>query len=90
MLMKRPDRKTESPNVRNIRFINYLRALNYLTLNIMGKGDIKTRKGKLANGSFGIRRMRNETMPKKDLTALAETAGKPKKAASPKAKAKKA
>ncbi len=56
----------------------------------MGKGDIKTRKGKLANGSFGIRRMRNETMPKKDLTALAETAGKPKKAASPKAKAKKA
>lgn len=31
----------------------------------MGKGDIKTRKGKLANGSFGNLRRRNETMDKK-------------------------
>lgn len=30
----------------------------------MGKGDIKTKKGKLANGSFGTRRRRNETLEK--------------------------
>jgi ribosomal small subunit protein bTHX len=30
----------------------------------MGKGDIKSGKGKLANGSFGNKRRRNETMPK--------------------------
>jgi len=30
----------------------------------MGKGDIKSKKGKMANGSFGNKRKRNETMPK--------------------------
>lgn len=53
----------------------------------MGKGDIKTRKGKLANGSFGKMRKRNETMP-----ARAAVAAAPEKASKPasKAKAKKA
>jgi ribosomal small subunit protein bTHX len=55
----------------------------------MGKGDIKTRKGKLANGSFGKQRKRNETMPKNVVSASAETAEAPKKAAA-KPKAKKA
>ena len=58
----------------------------------MGKGDIKSKKGKLSNGSFGKSRKRNETMPKKDFTAVAvEAADKPKKAAAAsKPKAKKA
>jgi ribosomal small subunit protein bTHX len=58
----------------------------------MGKGDIKSKKGKLSNGSFGKSRKRNETMPKKDFTAVAvvEAAEKPKKAAASKPKAKKA
>jgi ribosomal small subunit protein bTHX len=30
----------------------------------MGKGDIKSKKGKMANGSFGNKRRRNETMVK--------------------------
>lgn len=41
----------------------------------MGKGDIKSRKGKLANGSFGKRRLRNETKKKVeavDSTLVAE------------------
>lgn len=59
----------------------------------MGKGDIKSKKGKMKNGSFGKSRKRNETMPKKDFTAVAveEVAEKPKKAAAAsKPKAKKA
>jgi ribosomal small subunit protein bTHX len=58
----------------------------------MGKGDVKSRKGKLANGSFGKTRKRNETMPKVDKTAKAavvsESAEATKKPA--RAKAKKA
>ncbi|HRH35294.1 MAG TPA: 30S ribosomal protein THX [Catalimonadaceae bacterium] len=53
----------------------------------MGKGDIKTKKGKLANGSFGTRRRRNETMDKVAIVAK-PTVESPKPAA--KAKAKKA
>jgi ribosomal small subunit protein bTHX len=54
----------------------------------MGKGDIKTRKGKLANGSFGKMRKRNETMPAR---AASPAVVAPDKAAKPaKAKAKKA
>jgi len=34
----------------------------------MGKGDIKSKKGKMANGSFGKTRLRNETMPKSNAT----------------------
>ena len=30
----------------------------------MGKGDIKSKKGKMANGSFGNKRRRNETIIK--------------------------
>lgn len=53
----------------------------------MGKGDIKSKKGKLANGSFGKTRKRNETMPKKSVEVVAEVVEKPKKPASkPKAK----
>jgi ribosomal small subunit protein bTHX len=45
----------------------------------MGKGDIKSKKGKLANGSFGKKRLRNETMPKAAAAMPAEvTAAKPK------------
>jgi ribosomal small subunit protein bTHX len=50
----------------------------------MGKGDIKSRKGKLANGSFGRTRLRNETMPKVAAAPVAEEPapkGKTKKAA---------
>jgi len=42
----------------------------------MGKGDIKSKKGKMANGSFGKKRLRNETMPKRataTVTATSET-----------------
>jgi 30S ribosomal protein S31 len=53
----------------------------------MGKGDIKSRKGKMANGSFGKRRLRNETRPK----AVPVVAAAPEPKAKPeKAKAKKA
>jgi ribosomal small subunit protein bTHX len=56
----------------------------------MGKGDIKTRKGKLANGSFGRLRLRNETAPKKENKVVAESAPATKKAVASRAKAKKA
>jgi len=56
----------------------------------MGKGDIKSKKGKMANGSFGNKRRRNETMlkvqPVKALVAV-ESEGAETKS---KAKAKKA
>ena len=51
----------------------------------MGKGDIKSKKGKQANGSFGNTRRRNETFIKK---AVSEVVAEVKPAA--KAKAKKA
>jgi len=58
---------------------------------IMGKGDIKSRKGKLANGSFGKSRKRNETMPPKALAAaeIVKAEAAPKKPAA-RSKAKKA
>ncbi len=55
----------------------------------MGKGDIKSRKGKMANGSFGKKRLRNETMPKAvapEPVAKAEKVEKAPKAEKPKAK----
>lgn len=57
----------------------------------MGKGDIKSRKGKLANGSFGKSRKRNETMPPKALVAaeIVKAEASPKKPAA-RSKAKKA
>ena len=60
------------------------------SIEIMGKGDIKSRKGKLANGSFGKSRKRNETMPEKTAPVAAALAEKPKKPAAARAKAKKA
>jgi 30S ribosomal protein S31 len=51
----------------------------------MGKGDKKSRKGKIAMGSYGVLR------PKKKATSTAAKADAPaKKAAAPKAEAKKA
>lgn len=42
----------------------------------MGKGDIKSKKGKLANGSFGNSRRRNETAKKSEpVIAVAEKEG---------------
>lgn len=38
----------------------------------MGKGDIKSKKGKMANGSYGNKRRRNETMSKPQSTKKAE------------------
>jgi ribosomal small subunit protein bTHX len=55
----------------------------------MGKGDIKSKKGKLANGSFGKSRRRNETMEAKPVDVSNAAEEKPKKAAA-KPKAKKA
>lgn len=37
----------------------------------MGKGDIKSKRGKLANGSYGKTRKRNETMAKAAVPAAA-------------------
>jgi 30S ribosomal protein S31 len=71
-------------------FFYFRRSISKKQINrIMGKGDIKTRKGKLANGSFGKSRKRNETMPEKTAPAAAALAEKPKKPAA-RAKAKKA
>ena len=49
----------------------------------MGKGDIKSKKGKQANGSFGNSRRRNETFVK---TAVAEAVAEGKPAAKAKTK----
>jgi len=55
----------------------------------MGKGDIKSRKGKMANGSFGNTRRRNETMPKVVKTKVSDVAvAEQAVEAKPKAKAK--
>jgi len=45
----------------------------------MGKGDIKSKKGKLANNSFGKKRLRNETMPKASLEKPVEIVVKAEK-----------
>lgn len=51
----------------------------------MGKGDIKTRRGKIANGTFGVTRPR----PAAKSTASTEKAEKPKKSTTKKAASKK-
>ncbi|MBC7743665.1 MAG: 30S ribosomal protein THX [Flavobacterium sp.] len=38
----------------------------------MGKGDIKTKKGKITNHSFGKRRLHDVTVKKKDVPEVAE------------------
>ncbi len=58
----------------------------------MGKGDKKTRRGKITMGTFGVRRPRKRNKPvvvvavKKK--AKPKTTAKPKAAAKPKAKTK--
>ena len=49
----------------------------------MGKGDIKTRRGKIANGSYGVRRNRKEEV--KTLVAPVAVT-KPAKKEAPKAR----
>ena len=62
----------------------------------MGKGDMKSKKGKITNGSYGVTRKRKETekvvvkpKPKKE-TPVAKVAVEEKKAPAKKAVAKKA
>jgi ribosomal small subunit protein bTHX len=69
--------------------ISYLRPEFQKISEKMGKGDIKSKKGKLANGSFGKSRRRNETMEAKTVDVSNAAEEKPKKAAA-KPKAKKA
>ena len=58
----------------------------------MGKGDRKTKKGKISMGSFGVRRRKKdnsiETAMVKKKAATAKPKAKAKKAAAPKAKPK--
>ncbi|UIR57227.1 30S ribosomal protein THX [Sphingobacterium sp. SRCM116780] len=55
----------------------------------MGKGDIKSKKGKIANGSYGNRRPQEK--PKVEIAAKPARVAKekPPKTEKPKAKAKK-
>jgi ribosomal small subunit protein bTHX len=46
----------------------------------MGKGDRKTKKGKIQKGTYGVRRPKKKSMP------IAATETKKKKAAAPKTK----
>jgi len=63
----------------------------------MGKGDRKTKKGKIAKGSFGVTRQRktqvdNEVAkkpPKKEKKPAEQSSAKPKKAAVKKKETKK-
>ncbi len=63
----------------------------------MGKGDKKTRRGKITLGTFGVRRPRKKNKavvvikakkPKAETKPKAATKAKPKTAAKPKATAK--
>jgi len=64
----------------------------------MGKGDKKSKRGKIARGTFGVRRPRKKTKtykaeevkPKKKTAAKPKAAVKPKPAAKKKAAPKKA
>lgn len=61
----------------------------------MGKGDKKTKRGKIAIGSYGVRRPRKKTKtynavePKPKKKAAKKTATKPKTSTKPKTTAKK-
>ena len=63
---------------------------------VMGRGDKKTRKGKISQGSYGITRKRKSSTTyvaptaKKAAAKTEEADAKPKKAAAKKAPAKKA
>jgi 30S ribosomal protein S31 len=57
----------------------------------MGKGDKKSRKGKISMGSYGVSRPRKKAVKKAaKKTATAKKAAPAKKAAAPKKAAKKA
>lgn len=63
----------------------------------MGKGDIKTKKGKVTNGSYGVTRKRKDSAtivvkpkPKKEVVAKAPVVEKPARPSGGKAPAKKA
>lgn len=55
----------------------------------MGKGDRKTRKGKIIKGTYGVRRPRKSNRPVVETTVKAKAkSAKPKAKAKPKTKAK--
>jgi len=54
-------------------FINFvLYSYNYLIIKIMGKGDKKTKRGKILMGSYGVRRQRRKLEKTIPLIALKE------------------
>jgi 30S ribosomal protein S31 len=54
-------------------FINFVRySYNYLIIKIMGKGDKKTKRGKILMGSHGVRRARRKLAKAIPLIALKE------------------
>jgi 30S ribosomal protein S31 len=54
-------------------FINFVRLIyNYLIIKIMGKGDKKTKRGKILMGSHGVRRARRKLGKAIPLIALKE------------------
>jgi 30S ribosomal protein S31 len=54
-------------------FINFVRySYSYLILKIMGKGDKKTKRGKIIMGSHGVRRSRKKLEKAIPLIALKE------------------
>jgi 30S ribosomal protein S31 len=64
-------------------FINFvLYSYNYLIIKIMGKGDKKTKRGKILMGSHGVRRPRRKLARAIPLIALKEE--KPAAAVKPK------
>jgi ribosomal small subunit protein bTHX len=68
-------------------FINFvLYSYNYLIIKIMGKGDKKTRRGKILMGSHGVRRPRRKVARTVQVAAIKEE--KPAAAAKEKTPAK--
>jgi ribosomal small subunit protein bTHX len=68
-------------------FINFvLHSYNYLIIKIMGKGDKKTKRGKILMGSHGVRRPRRKLARAVPVVAVKEE--KPAAAAKEKAPAK--
>jgi 30S ribosomal protein S31 len=68
-------------------FINFVRySYNYIIIKIMGKGDKKTKRGKILMGSHGVRRARRKHIKAVTLVAVKEE--KPAEAVKEKAPAK--
>lgn len=66
-----------------------MHTINQYTLNNMGKGDKKSRKGKITMGSHGVKRPRKKAV-KKAAKKAAPKKTAPKKAAAKKVAPKKA